>query len=78
MDVEVADVGSQVQLAGGSTALGPPDGRPDLVVASAAVSLGGLADVGTPGIVVLPGVFDDQGQFVERTTPADRRCRGPD
>ena len=67
--VEVADLGSQVQLPGGSIVLGPPDGWPDLVVANTAVSLGGLADVGDPEIVVLPGVFDDQGQFVEFGPP---------
>jgi len=55
--VAVADFGSQITLPDGSTTLGPPDGIPDIIVANN----GGLADA--PGIVVLPGLVDAQGNF---------------
>jgi len=63
--VEVADFGSQIELADSSIGLGPPDGKPDLLVANSGVQLGFQA-VGVPGVVVLPGIFDfdDGGDFV--------------
>ena len=54
--VAVADVGSQITLPDGSTALGPPDGVPDLIVADSGVTLGVFA--GPPEVVVLPGVSE--------------------
>jgi hypothetical protein len=49
----VADLGSQVTLPDGTTALGPPDSIPDVIV----------ANNGPPEIVILPGLVDDKGQF---------------
>ncbi len=60
--VAIADLGSEVALADGSTVLGPPDGHADAVVAvSGLVFI--LAPVGPPQVVVLPGLVDAQGQF---------------
>jgi hypothetical protein len=58
----IVDLGSQITLPDGSTALGPPDGHPDLVVADSGVELGFQATSG-PGVVVLPAVFDSHGTF---------------
>ncbi len=60
--VGIVDFGSQVTRPDGSTALGPPDGHPDLVVADSGVELGFQAISG-PEVVVLPALFDDQGVF---------------
>ena len=63
--VVVADMGSQVTLPDGSTALGPPDGHPDLIVADNAA--GGVsnnaAGAGVPEILVWPGLVNGNGQF---------------
>jgi hypothetical protein len=57
----VADLGSPVMLRDGSTILGPPDGIPDLVVADNGLPQNLLN--GPPGIVVLPGLVNAEGQF---------------
>jgi hypothetical protein len=60
--VGIVDFGSQITLPDGSTALGQPDGHPDLVVADSGVELGFQA-VSGPEVVVLPALFDSQGVF---------------
>ena len=57
----VADLGSQITLPDGSTALGPPDGLPDLVVADNGLPQN--VDQGPPEIVVLSGLVDTKGNF---------------
>jgi hypothetical protein len=59
--VAVADFGSAVQLSDGSTAPGPPDGHPDLIVADVGLTL--TTTFGPPAIVLLPGQVDAQGRF---------------
>jgi hypothetical protein len=59
--VAVADMGSQITLADGSTILGPPDGIPDLIVAASGATL--LAAAGPPEVTILPGLVDAQGHF---------------
>jgi hypothetical protein len=59
--VAVADIGSVVTLPGGTKVLGPPDGRPDLIVAAS--GLAQPASSGPPEVVVLPGLVDAQGRF---------------
>jgi hypothetical protein len=66
--VEIADFGSQVELPDGSAGLGPPDGKVDLVVAASGIPRA-IQVVGGPEVVVLPAIFDDQGQFVEFGAP---------
>jgi hypothetical protein len=55
--VAVADFGSEI----GSTVLGPPDGKPDLIIANSGQLTGTALLVGGPGIVVLPGIYDAGG-----------------
>ena len=62
--IAVADFGSEITLANGSTILGPPDGKPDLMLANSGQLVGTSILVGGPGIVVLPGLYDAQGQFL--------------
>ncbi len=58
--VAVADIGSPP--ANGSTVLGPPDDVPDLIVAASG-GYGALLPLGPPGIFVLSGLTNAQGQF---------------
>jgi hypothetical protein len=60
--VAVADVGSLLTQPDGSVALGPPDGHPDLIVAASGGFIS-LPPVGPPGVFLLPGLLDGQGQF---------------
>jgi hypothetical protein len=60
----VADFGSEITLPNGSTILGPPDGKPDLILANSGQLVGTAILVGGPGIVVLPGLYDPQGHFM--------------
>jgi hypothetical protein len=59
--VAVADFGSAVTLADGSTVLGPPDGHPDLIVADVGDAQPAL--FGPPAVALLPGHVDAQGRF---------------
>src|SRR5262249_37090053 len=59
--VAVGDVGSRVTLPDGTFVLGPPDGRPDLIVAAS--GLPQTLFFGPPEVVVLPGMADAQGRF---------------
>ncbi len=65
----VADIGSQATNPDGSTALGPPDGHPDLVVADGANEGNGRVTTGLTGVYVLPGLVDDQGNFAGFGSP---------
>ncbi|MGD0389028.1 MAG: FG-GAP-like repeat-containing protein [Tepidisphaeraceae bacterium] len=56
----MADLGSSLQ--NGTSNLGPPDGHPDLIVANSGVKFG-LANLGPPDVVVLPSIYNTQGQF---------------
>src|SRR5262249_12645702 len=60
--IGVADFGSP--LSDGSPGLGPPDGYPDLILANSGQLTGTTVSIGGPGIVVLPGLYDDQGHFL--------------
>jgi hypothetical protein len=60
--VTFADVGSAMTQPDGSMILGPPDGQPDLIVAASGGTLA-LPALGPPGLFVLPGMVDAQGQF---------------
>jgi hypothetical protein len=60
--VAIADVGSAVTQPHGSTTLGPPDGHPDLIVAASGTSFT-VPPQGPPGVFVLPGLVDGQGNF---------------
>ncbi len=64
----VVDFGSQVGLPDGSTALGPPDGHPDIIVGNIGFQSGRVPG-GSTGVVILPGLFDDQGNFVSFGLP---------
>lgn len=55
--IRVLDFGSEI----GSAVLGPPDGKPDLVLANSGQLTGTAFLVGGPGIVVLPGIYGDDG-----------------
>jgi hypothetical protein len=68
MSVALADFGNQVTQLDGSTALGPPDGHPDLIVANSGI-VWGVEPVGGPQIVVLPGLFDEHGRFLGFGSP---------
>src|SRR5262249_41523727 len=59
--VAVADIGSATKLPDGSMVLGPPDGRPDLIVAASGLSQPALT--GPPEVVLLPGLVDAGGHF---------------
>src|SRR5262249_38757740 len=61
---QFADLGSQLELPDGSTGLGPPDGRPDLVVAYSGVPTPPVPTILGPEVVVYPALFNDQGQFL--------------
>jgi hypothetical protein len=65
----VADLGSQVTLPDGSTAFGPPDGHPDLIVADGGNFTGGGAVSGLTGVYILPMLVDDQGHYAGFGTP---------
>ena len=54
----VADLGSQVTQPDGSTAFGPPDGHPDLIVADGGNESTGGATTGVSGVYFLPGLVD--------------------
>src|SRR5262249_53013327 len=68
----VADIGRG--LPDGS--LGPPDGHPDVILADS--GLGEAAAVGPPGVIVLPGLVNKQGQFAGFGSPISLASpRGP-
>src|SRR5262249_30645422 len=59
--IRVADLGSVIK---GSAVLGPPDGKPDLIIANSGQLTGTTVSIGGPGIVVLPGLYDAQRHFM--------------
>jgi hypothetical protein len=59
--VAVADFGSAITQADGSTTLGPPDGHPDLLVLASGAPQ--TIFFGPPAVLFLPGLTDAQGQF---------------
>jgi hypothetical protein len=63
LDMVLADVGSPITLPDGSPALGPPDGRPDLVLALGATAGVDSVVLGPHGISVLAGLADAAGHF---------------
>jgi hypothetical protein len=65
----LADLGSQVTAPDGSVTGGPPDGHPDLVVADSGMAAV-LQRTGPPEVVLLPSVWDEQGQFTGFGTPS--------
>ena len=62
VEIEVADLGSEQVLPDSSTVLGPPDGRPDIVVANSGLVVG-IGTRGGPEIAVLPAKLDDAGEL---------------
>jgi hypothetical protein len=59
--IQLADWGSQIQTSDGHFALGPPDGHPDLIVANSGSPV--ATPLGSPDVVVLPALFDQNGKF---------------
>ena len=66
--VTVADGGSQVTQPDGSVTLGPPDGHPDLIVASSGGFTASTAK-GPMGIFLVPTLWDAQGNFAGLGVP---------
>ncbi|MHC4404711.1 MAG: FG-GAP repeat domain-containing protein, partial [Planctomycetota bacterium] len=63
--LEIVDFASPLEVPGGGTALGPPDGKLDIVVANSGFVMA-VQTVGGPEAVVLPGVFEtnESGELV--------------
>jgi hypothetical protein len=67
ISVAVADLGSNMRLPDGSSALGPPDGHPDLIIADVGDAQPAL--FGPPAVIILPGLVDAQGRFAGFGSP---------
>jgi hypothetical protein len=62
--IEFIDWGSETTTEDGAFVLGPPDGQPDLIVANSGAFIGAVTVTTLPEVVALPGLTDENGNFV--------------
>ncbi len=69
LSLKLVDWGNETESPDGSTALGPPDGRLDVVVANSGATVNFRPYPASPDIVVLPGLANEDGSFAGFGSP---------